>query len=76
MGVTRHAIDLEEARVTMRVAVGGVGGAVLGGVGALGLVGDAGVAPGDAGMLAGVAIGGGLLTITSTSTVGMAMAVP
>src|SRR3954454_22941883 len=74
--VTRRAIGLEGARVAMLVAVGSVGVAVLGGVGALVLVGEAGVATGGTGMFVGVGVGGGLLTVTPTSTMGMAMAVP
>ena len=68
MCVTRRAIGLEAARVAIRVAVGSVG--------ALALVDEAGVATGGTGMLVGMVLDGGLITMTSTSTVGMAMAVP
>jgi hypothetical protein len=68
MCVPRRAIGLEAARVAILVAVGGVGAFVV--------VGEGGVATGSAAMVVGMALGGGLLTMTSTSTVGMAMAVP
>jgi hypothetical protein len=68
MGVTCRAIGLDAACVAILVAVGSVGALVL--------VGEGGVATGSAAMVVGMALGGGLLTMTSTSTVGMAMAVP
>jgi hypothetical protein len=68
MGVTRRAIGLDAARVALLVAVGSVGALVL--------VGEAGVAAAGTGMVVSVAVGDGLLTMTSTSTAGMAMAVP
>src|SRR5437868_9735671 len=68
MGVTRRAIALEAARVATLVAVGSVGALVV--------VGEAGVATGGTGMVVSVAVGGGLLRMICKSTAGMTMTVP